>query len=163
MVVLTDEIVEEIINKYYQTLFNIAYSYTKDSFDAEDIVQDVFIKFYRARNTFNDDEHIKYWLIRVTINDSLNLIKSKRKVIINTEYISTLQEEKEQDDDLYHYVCMLNEKDKRIIILFYYDNYSTEEIAKIFNLSESSVRSRLSRAREKLRKIIERGRENARR
>ena len=56
---IKDEKVEEIINMYFKLLFKIAYNYTLDAFKAEDIVQEVFLKFYRARNTFNDDEHIK--------------------------------------------------------------------------------------------------------
>ena len=64
---LTDEIFEVMINKYHGILVSIAYSYMRDNFYAEDIVQESFIKLYRARKRFESEEHIKNWLIRVTI------------------------------------------------------------------------------------------------
>ena len=71
----SDEAFESLINRYFKTLFKIAYNYVLNSNGAEDIVQEVFMKCYKVRNTFKDEEHLKYWLIRVTINQSINCIK----------------------------------------------------------------------------------------
>ena len=161
---IKDEKVEEIINKYFKLLFKIAYNYTLDAFKAEDIVQEVFLKFYRARNTFNDDEHIKNWLIRVTKNLSLNAVKKKKIVLLNDEYINNLQDNSVSDNSLREEMmnCVLSLKDsyKNIIILYYYDDLSIKEIVNILKISETNAQTRLDRARKKLKEIIEKRNEN---
>ncbi len=138
--------------------FRVAYSYTKNIFDADDIVQEVFLKLYRARKVFENEEHIKNWLIRVAINHSLDLIKRKqREMLIDTEYINNLPEPSDADEkNRVIKECVLSLKDsyKTIIILHYYDNYSIKEISDILKISENSVKVRLNRARNKLKVII---------
>ena len=87
---LTDEQFEIIYNKYYSMLLNIANKYVRNYPDSEDIVQEVFIKFYKNNKTFEEDEMIKYYLIRLTINYSLNVIKHEKKQLIDNEYINNL-------------------------------------------------------------------------
>lgn len=155
---LTIEDFESLINKYSQMIFNVAYSYTKNSFDSQDIVQEVFIKFYRARNSFETEEHIKNWLIRVTINESLDILrKNKNKVLVGDEYINILPETSEADEkneEIRRCVLSLKDSYKSVIILYYYDGYSIKEIANIFKVSENSIKIRLNRARTKLKEKI---------
>ena len=156
---LADEEFDILINKYYNMLFVIAYKYTRDTFNSEDAVQDTFLKLYRAHKGFESEEHIKNWLIRVTINECINIVKKNRKILlIDQEYINNLPDTSDADEkneEIWHCVCKLKESYKTIIILYYYDNYSIKEIASILNVSEGNVKMRLSRGREKLRKIIE--------
>ena len=154
---LTDEEFESIMKKHSRTLFIISYNYTRDNYLSEDIVQDAFIKLYRARKSFESDEHIKNWLIRVTINLSLNELKSKKRVqLIDEEYINNLPDTSdysEKNEEIYNCVCSLKDSFKNVIILYYYDKYSLKEIAKILKISESGVTSRLDRARKKIKEI----------
>ena len=162
---LTDEKFEIMINKYHDLLVSIAYSYMRDNFYAEDIAQESFIKLYRARKRFENEEHIKNWLIRVTINECLDTLKNKtNKLLIDNEYINNLSDtsdaDKGKNEDIYSCICSLKDEYKTIIILYYYDNYSLKEIANILKISESNASSRLVRARGKLKRIILERRKN---
>ena len=141
-------------------IFKIAYSYTKNSFDSQDIVQEVFIKFYRARNSFKTEEHLKNWLIRVTINESIDVLrknKNKIEVLVGNEYINNLPDTSDADkknEEIKKCVLSLKDSYKSVIILYYYDGYSVKEIASILKVSENSIKIRLNRARIKLKEII---------
>ncbi len=155
---LTDEEFDILINKYYNMLFVIAYKYTRDTFNSEDAVQDTFLKLYRAHKGFESEEHIKNWLIRVTINECINIVKKNRKILlIDQEYINNLPDTSDADEkneEIWHYVCKLKEDYKTIIILYYYENYSLKEIAFILKITETNAASRLDRARKKLKQIV---------
>ena len=158
---LTDEQFEIIYNKYYSMLLNIANKYVRNYPDSEDIVQEVFIKFYKNNKTFEEDEMIKYYLIRLTINYSLNVIKHEKKQLIDNEYINNLpdtsnsEERNENKEEIYNCICLLKDNYKTIIILYYYEKYNLKQISNILKISESNASTRLNRAREKLKKIIE--------
>ena len=156
---ISDEKIELIITSYHKLLFSIAYSYIRSNYYAEDIVQDAFIKLYRARKHCESDEHIKNWLIRVTINECLDILKHDKKIILtDTEYIDNLTDvntSNEKNEDIYSCICSLNDNYKNIIILYYYDNYSLKEIANILKIRESNASSRLVRARDKLKKVVQ--------
>ena len=158
---LTDEQFEIIYNKYYSMLLNIANKYVRNYPDSEDIVQEVFIKLYKNNKTFEEDEMIKYYLIRLTINYSLNVIKHEKKQLIDNEYINNLpdtsnsEERNENKEEIYNCICLLKDNYKTIIILYYYEKYSLKQISNILKISESNASTRLNRAREKLKKIIE--------
>ena len=160
---LTDIEFEEVINKYKKLLFKIAYYYTHDVYSSEEVVQETFVKLYELRNTFKDDEHIKRWLIRVTINKSLNTLRrNKKELLVDNEYIDSLPDLKESEKDekeIFKCVCSLKESYRTVIILRYYENYNIKEIANILKISESNVATRLDRARKKLKTIIERRKE----
>lgn len=166
---LTDEQFEVIYNKYYVMLLNIANKYVRNSLDSEDIVQEVFIKFYRIAKTFKNDESIKYYLIRLTINRSLNMIKTRKKLLIDNEYINNLPDISNTDEksgskqEIYNCVCLLKDNYKTVIMLYYYENYSLKQIANILKISESNASTRLNRAREKIKKIIEERNKNDKR
>ena len=122
---MTEEQFEYKYKLYSQDLFNVAYGYTRCVQDAEDIVQNVFIKLLQYEKQFNTLNDEKYWLIRVTINESINFVKSsyKRKVILNEEVVPSSKEEtndKYEKEVLKIYIASLPEKYKIIIILYYF-------------------------------------------
>lgn len=156
---ITDADFSRVFNEYYSLLSRIAYSYTLNIFDAEDVVQEVFIKFYKAHKNFNNNLEEKYWFIRVTINQSLDCIKQRKnkEVLIDSEYINILSKTPgtgEKNEEIYECVCSLKDSYKTIIVLYFYDDYSIKEIAKILKISESNVTTRLNRAKKKLKEII---------
>lgn len=156
---ITDADFSRVFNEYYSLLSRIAYSYTLNIFDAEDVVQEVFIKFYKAHKNFNSNLEEKYWFIRVTINQSLDCIKQRKnkEVLIDSEYInifSKTPDTGEKNEEIYECVCSLKDSYKTIIVLYFYDDYSIKEIAKILKISESNVTTRLDRAKKKLKEII---------
>lgn len=156
---ITEEIFNNIYTKYSQEVFNIAYGYTKNKDDAKDIVQDSFLKLLTKNKNYDSEQGIKYFLIRVVINECINFmkIKEKNKVIKNDEWIMNYPDKK-QDDMLYqidNYLNYLPEKYKKIFILYYYNLMKVKEIALSLNISESAVKKRLERARQLLKELIE--------
>ena len=157
---MTEEQFEQKYNRYSQDLFNVAYGYTRCVQDAEDIVQNVFIKLLQYEKTFNTTNDEKYWLIRVTINESINFVKSsyKKKTVFSEEIVNSTSDQIKENTNkevLQFYVDTLPEKYKVVVVLFYYENLKTIEISKLLDISEAAVRKRLERAREILKKKME--------
>lgn len=157
---MTEEQFELKYQMYSQDLFNVAYGYTRSIQDAEDIVQNVFIKLLQYEKEFKTSNDEKYWLIRVTINESINFVKSsyKKKIVLNEEIVrSTSDQTKENTDKEYlkYFVNELPDKYKSVVILFYFENLKTVEISELLKISEAAVRKRLERARDILKKKME--------
>ncbi len=148
----------EIFDLYKNDIFRLAYSYTKNKTDAEDIFQNVFIKLYKHQNILTkDDIEIKKWLVKVTINESKNFFLSswRRKITFfeekEEENISVIPKE----DNVLPLVLELPRKYRLVTYLFYYENYKIKEIAKLLNISETNIRTILVRSREKLKNMME--------
>ena len=157
---MTNDEFNRIYNAYYKLLLHVAFDYLHSKNDAEDIIQDVFMKLYESRKQFNDDEHLKYWLIKVTNNkciDHLRHIKNK-EMLISNDHIDILNNQDNKEDSLQRRVQeaigKLNINDKTIIVLYYYNDLSLKEISKVLSISELNVKKRISRARIKLKSII---------
>lgn len=146
-------------NKYSQELMNISYGYTKNRDDSFDVVQNVFYKLFNSNKSFKTDNDEKYWLIRVTINESLDVLrKRKKEVLVDENTIDKVSDDTKDKtkelklEKLSNLVRNLPKNYKSVIILFYYDLLSIKEIKNILNISESAVKKRLERARDILRK-----------
>ncbi|MFT4146098.1 MAG: sigma-70 family RNA polymerase sigma factor [Mobilitalea sp.] len=148
----TDDDLEKIINKYSKMLLRIAYTYMKNTYDSEEIVQEVYIRLMTKKPRFASGEHEKAWLIKVTINISINYLKATyRKHVTLDDNISYFTE---KESELLSVVLCLPDKYKIIIHLFYYEGYSIKEIAKILNIPSSTVGTRLERGRNTLKKVL---------
>ena len=155
---------DEFNKKYYlykTMIYNISYTYVHNVYDADDIVQDVFMKYLNSRQEFENEENEKYWLIRVTINTCKSLVTNgwKKKVELSNDKIDRYQKDsvKNTNNKLLEIVCSLPQKYKEVITLFYFEDISIKDISTILNVSLSSVKKRLERARKI---IIERNEEN---
>ena len=143
-------------NDYGKMLFKIAFLYVGNSADAEDILQDVFIKYLSGRYSFKDSDHEKAWFIRVTQNKALDFLKRKGRKNISLDDIEIFTYEKNDNSaDILREILALPEKYKSSVILYYYNDYSVEEISKILKISKSAVKMRLKRSREILKTELE--------
>lgn len=144
---------------YAQMLLNISYGYTKNKFDSEDIIQNVFIKYLKSKKEFNTLEDEKYWLIRVTINECKNFVKSsyQKNVILNDDVVTNLSVKSEEDEVelLFDYIKQLPEKYKKVIILHYFNSLTIKEISDILGSSISSIKKQLERGRKLLKNMME--------
>ncbi len=141
--------VEELFEKYQNNIYAAAFNICKNTEDAKDVVQDTFIQYYSLKKDFDDEQHIRAWLIRVAINKAKNMNRTfwrKNKVSLE-EYMETLTFETPESEELFETVMRLPEKYRIVIHLFYYEDYSVHEIADILKISESNVKVRLSRGR----------------
>lgn len=140
-----------LVKKYIDTVFRVALNYTRSVPDAEDITQNVFLSLLRQKRDFAGDEHIKAWLIRVTVNESKKWHRSPwRKHIPFDEYVASLPQASEQDRNVLEAVMALPRKYRLPIYLYYYEEYSTHEIAQILKIPKGTVCTYLSRGRERL-------------
>lgn len=147
---------QELVTLYQDNLFAVAFNICKNAQDAEDVVQDTFIRYYTLKKEFDSGQHIRAWLIRVTINRAKNVTHTfwRRNKLSLEDYMETLSFETKESENLFETVMKLPEKYRIVIHLFYYEDYSVNEIAEILKLSESNVKVRLSRGRRLLRDAL---------
>ena len=153
---MTDEQFTPLAERYMDTVFRVAYSYLRCRDDADDVTQDVLIQLYKQEKAFESDAHVKNWLIRVTVNRCKNVLRAPwHKAEDIADYENTLVFEQPQYRELFEaVVAHLPEKLRVPIHLYYAEGYSTEEIAGLLDIPEETVRTRLARAREKLKHIL---------
>mgnify|MGYP002795754310 FL=1 len=148
---------EEIAEQYRDNLFAIAFQYTKNAADADDMVQIALLKCYQAKKPFENEQHIRHWLIRVTVNECKRYLVSpwRRYTAPIGDYAETLGFENPEQSALFFAVMELPQKYRVPVHLYYYEGYSVREIAEALGLRESAVQTRLLRARQKLRQKLE--------
>ena len=149
----TTEYKHYITEKYFDTVYRLALSQTQDTQRAEDVLQEVFLRYIKTDKIFESDEHIKAWLIRVTINCSKSIFLSSwhKKTVPLTEDIPF---EMPEEEEVYTVVAKLPRKYRTVIHLFYYEDLSIKEIASYLKIKETTVKSQLHRAREMLREML---------
>ncbi len=143
---------ERAFERNSKRLYLIAFSFTANQYDSEDILQDTFMKLFCSKIYFENDEHIDKWLTAVAVNESKNLIKSafRKKRAELEDYSAAYSFNCEQSEDLFNAVMSLSPKLRTVIHLFYYEDMSIEEIAKALKTKQSAVKTRLHRARAQL-------------
>lgn len=141
--------------KYMDAIYRIAYSWTKNPDDANDVTQDVLIQLYKTTKEFESDSHMKNWLMKVTVNRCKMIFRSPWSKLEDIEnYVETLGFEEETHLDLFLAVMNLDKKYRVPLMLFYYEGYSTAEIASFLDIQEKTVSTRLFRAKGKLRDYL---------
>ena len=153
---MTEQQFSPLAERYMDTVFRVAYSYLRSPADADDVTQDVLLQLYKTDKVFESDAHLKNWLIRVTVNRCKMFFRSpwRRHEDID-DYAETLSFEQPRDGELFEAVMELERKYRVPLLLFYYEGYSTAEIASMLSIAEKTVSTRLYRARAKLRTILE--------
>lgn len=148
--------VQELFETYRDSLYILAFNVCKNAEDAKDVVQDTFMQYYTVKKEFENEQHIRAWLIRVTVNKAKNVNRTfwRRNKVSIEEYMASLEFDTPESEELFETVMQLPDKYRVVVHLFYYEDYSVHEIAEILNLSESNVKVRLSRARSLLREKL---------
>ena len=148
--------IEYAVEKYSQMLFRICYSIICNKHDAEDALQETFLKYMTKAPLFKDDEHEKAWLIKVATNISKNICRFNSRHA--TEDINEFREIgiSESDRGVFEIIMHLPVKYKVVLDLYYIEGYKSNEIADILNISPVAVRKRLQYGRKILKTEIER-------
>lgn len=143
---------------YKDRLFAIAFHFCKNKADAEDILQTVLLKYYRSEKAFETEEHLRNWLIRVAINESKRLLLSPwRKRTAPLEDLEDFAADTlpiPEESTLFLAVLALPQKYRIVVHLYYYEEYSVREIATLLAIRETTVQTRLMRARAKLKEQL---------
>ncbi len=146
-----------IFNLYKNDIYRLAYSFTKNVFDSNDITQNVFIKLYKHSEIFEEnDSNIKKWLIKVASNECKSLLLSswKIKIFSFTEKEENILSEDFPNNDILEAIFQLPKKYRIVIFLYYYENYKIKEISEILNISITNIQTILYRARKELKEIL---------
>ena len=156
----TDTYIQYILGKYSETIIKLSYTYVKNTFDAEDIAQDVLLSLIKRNKPFESEEYERAWILRTTINKSKNHVASgwiKRTVSLeDTHDISDADTDDSaaEENAVMEAVLSLPEKYRTPIHLFYYDGYTINEIAEIIRKKPATVGTLLARGRALLKKMM---------
>lgn len=152
----SEQEVNRAIELYADTVKRICVLHLKNISDTEDIFQEVFLKYALSSAAFESEEHEKAWLIRVTINQCKDFMRSifRRQTISIEDVMPPSCEEKEEYKDVLEAVLSLPQKYKDVVYLYYYEGYSAVEIGKMLKKNTNTVYTLLARARVKLREKL---------
>ncbi|WP_342439870.1 sigma-70 family RNA polymerase sigma factor [Paenibacillus sp. FSL L8-0436] len=150
----TEKYITEMVRKHSDMVLRLALAYVRNMADAQDICQDVFIRLFQHHPEFADQDHERAWMIRVTINRCKDMLRSPWK-----RYISALERPElpipvAEEREVVSAVLKLPVKYRIVIHLYYFENYSTAEIAAMLQYKEGTVRTQLKRARERLKAVM---------
>jgi len=160
------DLLEYLMRRFGDRVLRLAYYYVRDRYLAEDIAQEVFCRVYRNLDRFKEESSYYTWIYRITVNlcrDYLSSAWFKRwipweniKNFIRSSDTENRLFRKLEEGTLFQKVMDLPTKYRMVIVLYYFEEMSTREIAKALNVRESTVRTRLCRAREKLKGLLSR-------
>lgn len=149
--------IDEIVGKYADMVYRIAVTQMKNTQDAQDIFQEVFMRLLEHLGEMESEEHLKAWLIRVTLNCSKSSLTSAWRR--HTQPLEEQEEipvfEKQEQSELYEYLKALPQKYRTVLYLFYYEELSVKKICDITNQKEATIKSQLSRGRAMLKDKLE--------
>lgn len=151
------EDITQIYYRHVETVYRVCFSFMKNAADAEDIVQETFLKLIASHKKFQSQSHEKAWLIVTASNTCKDALRRQRRITGNLEDYAAGTEEEVflSDNHVLEAVLNLPVRYREAVYLYYYEGYNTAEIAKMLKCSSSTVRSRLERARKQLKKYVE--------
>ena len=144
---------EELVNKHENTLYRAALAILGDAQEAEDAVQDAFLRYLEKRPDLRDGEHEKAWLLKVTANRCKSTLR-QRKRHPAVELLDVYPAPDRESRELMEAILALPANQRAAVHLHYYEGYTSDEIGAILGQRPGTVRSHLSRARENLRKYL---------
>ncbi|MCH5268801.1 MAG: sigma-70 family RNA polymerase sigma factor [Lachnospiraceae bacterium] len=155
---ISEEYFEEVIKAEEKFLFRLSYNIVHNIQDAEDAVSESVLKAWEKRSKVREPDKLKQWLVQIVINTSKTMLKKRSRMVPCEEVAQT--EYKEEGGNIWYWVEELKEKERIVVILYYYREFSVKEIARILHIPEGTVKSRLSKARGNLKKMLEGGNGN---
>ena len=144
------------VERYQDTVYRVALHALGSPQDADDAVQEVFLRLYTTQKPFEGEEHLRRWLLRVTVNWCRDVLRSpwRRRRVPLDQLPADPQFREPEKQALYQTVMALPERYRMVLVLFYYEELTVKEIAALLGLEVSAVTTRLSRARAKLKQQL---------
>ena len=144
----------EVYYRHVDTVYRVCYSFMRNKADTEDMVQETFLRLLSAKRTFENERHEKAWLIVTASNVCKDALKKWWRRNENIEDFLDIAEEPKQEDGILEVILQLPADYKEAVYMYYYEGYTTVEIAEFLHCPESTVRSRLMRAKKKLQVLL---------
>lgn len=155
------DFLEQAMQNWGDAVYRLALSQTRSRVEAEDVYQDVFLRLFKSRTSFESDEHVKAWLLRVTVNCCRDLTKSawkRRTVALDPAWdVPESPARSNEESDVWDAVGRLPDRQRAALHLYYVEGYSTQEIADLLGCEPATTRTLLSRARMRVKNILEAG------
>lgn len=152
---------DELFEKYSDMVYRVAIMSCGDRCMAEDIVQEVFVRYLKNKPEFESDEHAKAWFIRVSVNCTRSQLTSfwKRRVVPVEEFYNSEEDETQitfdsDESELFEVIQSLPQKYSIVLYLRYYEEYAVNDIAKILHTTAGNISSRISRAKKLLKEQL---------
>ena len=152
------------MEQYGEYCIRVAYLYVKDWSAAEEVVQDVFFAYHQQQERFRNESSLKTYLSKITVHKSHDYLRSwraKKRQLVEPFRIRTAERSNEdllmlegERQVLVEALWKLSLKYRKVIILHYYDGYTTKEVAEILSISENTVKTRMSRGRRRLKELL---------
>ncbi len=148
---------ETAAEKYRDRLFAAAFHICRNAADADDVVQETLLRYHKTDMEYENEEHLKAWLLRVAINQAKNVNRSffRHRIVPLEDYMETLTFDSGDSENLFLEVMHLPEKYRIVIHLYYYEEYSVRQISQILGISDSNTKIRLARGRAKLKEKLQ--------
>lgn len=152
----TSQRFEKTYEQYVNMLYRVCFSYMKNKADSEDVVADVFIKLLNSDKSFQSAEHEKAWLLRTAVNQCKDRLKHWWNTCENIDDYECLEDDNQfGEDETLEVVMKLPDRYKAAIYLYYYEGYSSSEIARILMKPQSTILNHLHEARKYLKGVLE--------
>jgi RNA polymerase sigma-70 factor (ECF subfamily) len=146
----------EAILACQETLYRVAKSLLRDDADCADALGEAIVKAFARLDTLRQDNYVKTWLVRIVINECYTILRRQQKVVALEDYMTERSAPPPEDySDLYQAMSQLPDAIRLCVCLYYLEGYSVKETAALMDTTESAVKKRLSRARDKLRQELE--------
>ena len=145
----------ELINENKNSLYRLSKSILKNEADVEDAIGETIVKAYKNMYQLKNKDSFKPWVMKILVNECYSIIRNSKRVEL-TENIKDFQGvyEDNNEDSLMCHINKLEDKFKAVVFLFYYEDMSIKDISRVLNISEGTVKSRLSRAKSKLKTMV---------
>lgn len=151
----TDKEISEIYCRQVDTVYRVCYSFMKNKPETEDLVQETFLRLISRGMTFENERHEKAWLIVTASNLCKDALKRMWRTEVSIDEAFPLEENVGTDhNDVLEAVLNLPKDYKTVVYMYYYEDYSTAEIASFLRLPQATVRSKLARARKRLKSML---------
>ena len=155
----------QLYNQYCNGMFVVAKRFVKDSFEAEDIVQEAFIKAFAKLHQYKAEVTFGAWLKRIVINKSIDLLKSKKQEMqeLDEVHLKVIDADYEDEwlvddaitlDEVKGAINKLPDKYKFVVMMYLVEGYDHQEIAEVLNITEIASRTQLSRGKTKLKELL---------
>lgn len=146
--------IREVFVRQHKRVYRMALLYLKNAADAEDAVQNVFIKYMEKEIVFENEQHEQAWFLTVTRNYCKDQFKSFWNRFVDMGEIPETAEDEREEGKLLEYIMKLPQKYKEVLYLYYYEEYSVKEMAAMLSRKESTIQTQLFDARKKLKGML---------
>lgn len=146
---------ERLLLEGYEKYYRLAYSYVKNEQDALDVVQESAYRVIRDCKKLKEEKYLSTWIYRIVINASIDLLRKQKREGMSLEDMEIPYEDHYKEDDPLELLSALEEKDRAIVILKYFEGWKLEEIAQVLEMNLNTVKARLYRALKKLKTALE--------